>query len=65
MMGSEHDQLNMEGVMGSHHTESRSTAKNNRLHQLSESPLTNANDHTHLAEEPEMVWISPLKSDLL
>ena len=55
MMESEHDQLNMEGVIGSHHTESRSTAKNNRLHQLSESPLTNANDHTHLAEEPEMV----------
>ena len=27
----------------------------NRLHDFSDSPLNNGNDHSHLVEEPEMV----------
>ena len=33
---------------------SRSLVKN-KLHDLEDSPLTNANNHTHLVEEPEMI----------
>ena len=53
MSESEHSRLS--DKLLSQSKQSAATLQNNRLDQMNDSPLTNANNGTHLVEEPEMV----------